>query len=139
MSPDPAVVIYQNSSLYILDNGHVAATISKASGEILSLKFQGRELLADAERRAPGSWFNTLTANAVTDRIVIDPSGNQGDRGEVSIRVGGPLAIDNRYSLGRGDSGLYACQILNHPANFPSHTFPTAAFNCGSIRNYSTI
>jgi rhamnogalacturonan endolyase len=125
---DPPVVIYQNCDLYTLDNGHVAATISKASGEILSLRFQGRELLADADRRAPGSWFNTLSTNAVTDRIVIDPSGNQGDRGEVSIEASGPLAIDIRYSLGRGDRGLYACQILSHPANFPPARVSSGGF-----------
>ncbi|MGD0461284.1 MAG: polysaccharide lyase family protein [Tepidisphaeraceae bacterium] len=116
---DPPVVVYQNSNLYALYNGHVTATISKASGEIVSLRFEGRELLADADRRAPGSWFNALSSDAATDRIVIDPSGNQGARGEVSIGAGGSLAIDIRYSLGRGDHGLYACQILSHPANSP--------------------
>jgi rhamnogalacturonan endolyase len=117
--PDPPVVIHQNSLLYALDNGYVTATISKASGEILSLRFEGRELLADADRKAPGIWFNKLSADAVTDRIVVDPSGNQWNRGEVSIRSGGSLATDIRYSLGRGDRGLYACQILSHPANSP--------------------
>ena len=57
IDPNPPVTIEQNSNVYVLDNGHVAATISKASGEILSLKFEGQELLADAHRvaREPGS------------------------------------------------------------------------------------
>jgi rhamnogalacturonan endolyase len=120
IDPNPPVTIEQNSNVYVLDNGHVAATISKASGEILSLKFEGQELLADAHRVAPGTWFNTLTAGAVMDRIMVDPSGNQGAGGKVSISVSGPLAIDIRYALARGDHALYACQILHHPANLPS-------------------
>jgi rhamnogalacturonan endolyase len=120
IDPNPPVTINQNSDFFILNNGHIAATISKASGEILSLKFEGRELLADAHRVAPGTWFNTLASGAVTDRIMVDPSGNQGAGGKVSISVSGPLAIDIRYALARGGRALYLCQILNHPANLPS-------------------
>ena len=99
INPNPPVTINQDSDLYILDNGHVAATISKASGDILSLKFEGRELLADAHRVPPGTWFNAPTADAVVDRILVDPSADHGDAGKVSISVGGPLAIDIRYAL----------------------------------------
>jgi rhamnogalacturonan endolyase len=131
---DPPVVIYQNAKLFGLANGYVTATISKASGEILSLRFEGRELLAGADgavkadRRAPGTWCNSLVSDAVTDRIVIDPSANQGDRGEVSISGGASLSVDIRYSLGRGDYGLYACQILSHPGNFPPGRFSSGGF-----------
>jgi rhamnogalacturonan endolyase len=126
---DPLVVIHQNPDQYVLDNGHVAATISKASGEILSLKFERRELLADARRVAPGIWFTAPAATTATDRILVDPSTNRGDSGEVSISVSGPLAIDIRYGLGRGDRALYASEILNHSANLP----PARIF-CGGFQ-----
>lgn len=111
---DPPVVLSQNSSIYILDNGYVAATISKTSGEILSLKLQEKELLANGAK-APGAWFNTLGGNAVTDEIVL----NRGARTEVSIAGGKSLQIEMRYCLAQGGHGLYAWQILKHPENFP--------------------
>jgi rhamnogalacturonan endolyase len=83
-----------------------------------------------------GTWEHTPQgAPQVTNSITIDPSTNGGTRTEVSIKGisggtfmmtrsapgGGTLCdIELRYSLGRGDSGIYVYSILSHPASYPA-------------------
>jgi rhamnogalacturonan endolyase len=126
--PDTPAAIRQTSDAYILENGLISATISKTTGEILSLKSNGQELLAPPGSVAPGSWSNSLAGAAVTSRILIDPAANYGNSCEVSIRADTPLVIDMRYSLARRDPVLYVCQILDHPANLPSARVASGGF-----------
>jgi rhamnogalacturonan endolyase len=83
-----------------------------------------------------GIWEHTPQgAPQLTNSITIDPATNGGQRAEVSIKGvgggtymftrgapgGGTLCdVELRYSLGRGDSGVYTYSIFDHPASYPA-------------------
>lgn len=109
------VTLQEDADTYTLDNGVVAVMVAKASGDLVSYRYRGLELLGtfltpegkpDLERDPPGANPNGLnrgmtdhqygfwshdamgprgTAPAIT-RITIDPSANGGQRAEVSIK-----------------------------------------------------
>jgi rhamnogalacturonan endolyase len=130
--PATAVTVSDNGSSWTLDNGIVKATITKDSGSMPSLTYHGMQMLA----ASGGTWeHNPQGAPTVTNTIAIDPAANGGARGEVSIKGlsggafmmtrgapgGGTLCdIEIRYSLGKGDSGIYVYSILSHPASYPA-------------------
>ncbi len=126
------VTLSDNGKSWTLDNGIVKATISKDSGSMPSMIYRGMEML----KASGGTWeHNPMGAPTVTNRITIDPGGNGGARAEVSIKGisggtfmmtrgapgGGTLCdIEIRYSLGRGESGIYTYSIISHPASYPA-------------------
>ncbi len=132
-APLPAVTVSENFSTYTLDNGIVTARISKNSGDLLSLKYNNLELLDSHGGRPAGYWEHNVARGRVTDRVTINPKANGGERAEISIRGisgGAPMGtgpggsviadIEIRYTLGRGDSGLYTYSIFSHPTNYPA-------------------
>ncbi|MDR1673142.1 MAG: hypothetical protein LBS09_06760 [Bacteroidales bacterium] len=114
-SSAPKVTLTENSDLYVLDNGIVTAKVAKASGDLVSLRYQGKEMLAtfltaegepDLEKDPPGANPNGLnrgmtdhqygfwshdamgprgTAPAIAS-VTIDPAKNGGKRAEVSVK-----------------------------------------------------
>ena len=88
-----------------------------------SMIYHGMQMMA----ASGGTWeHNPQGAPTVTNRITIDPAANGGARAEVSIKGlsggtfmmtrgapgGGTLCdIEIRYSLGKGDSGIYTYSI----------------------------
>lgn len=110
-----AVTVAEDAALYTLDNGIVTARVSKASGDLVSLRYKGTEMLAtfltpeglpDLQRDPPGANPNGLN-RGMTDhqygfwshdamgprgsgdalaRITIDPKSNGGARAEVSVK-----------------------------------------------------
>jgi len=130
--PAGAVTIVDNGRTWTLDNGIVKATITKDSGSMPSLIYHGVQIMA----ASGGTWEHTPQgAPKVTNSITIDPATNGGLRAEVSIKGisngtfmmtrgapgGGTLCdIELRYSLGRGDNGIYVYSILSHPASYPA-------------------
>ena len=127
-----AVTVTDNGPSWTLDNGIVAATVTKNSGSMPSFKFHGREML----KASGGTWeHNPLGAPVLVNSVTIDPAANGGERAEVSIMGksngtftmtrnapggGTQVDIEIRYSLGRGDSGIYVYSILGHPASYPA-------------------
>jgi len=127
-----AVTVTDNGRTWTLDNGIVKATITKDSGSMPSLIYHGVQIMA----ASGGTWEHTPQgAPQVTNSITIDPATNGGTRAEVSVKGisggtfmmtrsapgGGTLCdIELRYSLGRGDSGIYVYSILSHPASYPA-------------------
>ncbi len=127
-----AVTVSDNGNSWTLDNGIVKATVNKDTGSMPSMTFHGMQMMA----ASGGTWeHNPLGAPSVTNRITIDPASNGGARAEVSIKGisggtfmmtrgapgGGTLCdIEIRYSLGKGDSGIYVYSILSHPASYPA-------------------
>ena len=127
-----AVTVVDNGGSWTLDNGIVQAKITKNSGSMPSLIYHGVEIMA----ASGGTWeHNPQGAPKVTNTISIDPATNGGARAEISIKGvsggtfmmtrgapgGGTLCdIEIRYSLGRGDSGIYVYSILSHPASYPA-------------------
>jgi rhamnogalacturonan endolyase len=108
--------LIQTDQLYILNNGIVTASVAKASGDIVSLKYKGKEIFAtildpngqpDLKADPPGENLNGLNRGmtdhqygfwshdamgqrgsepAPTTRITIDPKNNEGERAEVSVK-----------------------------------------------------
>ncbi|MGA2584909.1 MAG: polysaccharide lyase family protein [Tepidisphaeraceae bacterium] len=123
---DSPVSVRESSSSFVLDNGIVTATIEKKSGNLQSLIFNGKELLATGPNAAPGRWYYTPQTQYPTEaRVTIDPSGNSGQRAEVEVAgiysqtadpgTGAPSSFVKptiRYSLGRGDKGIYTYELL---------------------------
>ncbi|SNS46731.1 rhamnogalacturonan endolyase [Granulicella rosea] len=126
------VTVVDHGRTWTLDNGIVKATIAKDNGSMPSLVYRGVEIMA----ASGGTWeHNPQGAPVLTNTVTIDPAGNGGARAEVSIKGisngtfmmtkgapgGGTLCdIELRYSLGRGDSGIYVYSILSHPASYPA-------------------
>lgn len=144
-SPKPVTVL-ENPSTFILSNGLVTATVSKHSGDLTSLQYRGAEMLNDKSGHAGGYWSHDTTGGRETvTRITIDPSTNDGERGEVSIKgvSGGikmghgpgaasdgdfPADIEIRYSLGRTDSGVYTYCTFGHLPEYPAASMAEARF-----------
>ncbi len=126
---DAPVTIVDAGRIWKLANGLVEATISKANGNLTSLRYNGRETMG-----AGGYWEQTPEgAPTLTQRVTIDPATNDGARVEVSVKGvtggsfmlspkapgGGSLCdIEVRYALGRGESGIYAYAIFSHPTDY---------------------
>lgn len=176
-----AVTLEETDAEYVMDNGIVAVRVAKASGDLVSMRFQNKEMLAtflkpdgtpDLEKDPPG--FNHEGLNRrMTDhqygfwshdamglprsgdaisRITIHPDSNDGDRAEVSVKgisegrlMGtGPGAgkegdfaadVEIRYSLGRGDSGVYTYSIFEHKSHYPTTSIAEARF-CAKLNGF---
>jgi rhamnogalacturonan endolyase len=135
------VVVWENNSSFTLDNGVVAAAVSKRSGDLLSLRYRGMEMLDNVSQRQAGYWSHNTERGQPTARITIDPTSNGGERGEIAIKGianGKPMGsgpggsviadVEIRYTLARGDSGVYTYSILSHSTNYPGTSLGEARF-----------
>jgi rhamnogalacturonan endolyase len=121
-----AVTLQEDPATYTLDNGIVTVIVAKSSGDLVSLKFHGREVLAtiegadgqpDLQRDPPGDNPNGLN-RGMTDhqygfwshdamgprgtgdalaRVTIDPRSTGGERAEVSVK-----GISHNRKMGTG-------------------------------------
>lgn len=176
-----AVTLTEDAATYTLANGIVTARVAKASGDLVSLRYRGIEMLAtfltpegepDLERDPPGYNPNGLnprmtdhqygfwshdamgpanTAPAIA-RVTIDPQSNGGERAEVAIqgisngrKMGtGPGAgpdgqfiadIEIRYTLERGESGLYTYCSFEHRPEHAQTSLGEARF-CAKLNEF---
>ena len=140
-APSPAVTISENENFFTLDNGIVTAHVAKRSGDLLSLKYTNLEMLDAQSGRQSAYWSHNAARGEQETRVTIDPKTNGGERGEVSIKGisgGNPLGsgpggsviadVEIRYTLGRGDSGVYTYSIFTHPTNYPATSVGEARF-----------
>ena len=134
------VTVTDNGREYTLANAYVSARVSKRSGDLISVKYRGLELLK-ASGHAGGYWSHNASGDCVADTVTIEPKSNGGRRGEVSIKglsrgtalgsgPGGSTIcdIEIRYSLGQNDSGLYTCSIFDHKPDYPATSIGEARF-----------
>lgn len=141
------VTITENDLAYTLDNGVVSARVSKRSGDLLSLRYHGLEMLDQGSARGNAYWSHDTSRGDHSASITIAPQSNGGERGEVSVKgisngrpmgsgPGGSVVadIEIRYSLGRGDSGIYTYSIFSHPTNYPSTSVGEARF-CAKLND----
>jgi rhamnogalacturonan endolyase len=129
---DSPVVVSEDTNTATLANGIVSATIKKANGNLLSLRFRGVELMS----RGGGYWniFGNIPGQKYTDakpapavfRISQNPAQNGGALGEIALHFSYrgqtnavPLDIEIRYTLRRGDSGIYGWTLADHAPNYP--------------------
>src|ERR1017187_2061878 len=146
-APGSPVMISEDDSTFTLANGILTAQAAKRSGDLTLLKYRGLEMLNPASRRQAGYWSHNTARGQHFARITIDPKTNGGERGEVSIQglyegtplgsgPGGSVAadIEIRYSLGRGDSGLYTYSVFSHKTNYPATSVGEARF-CAKLND----
>ncbi len=104
-----AVTLTEDGATYTLDNGVVRALVAKVSGDLISLKYRGLEMLAtyttpegapDLQRDPPGDpgrgrgmtdhmygfWSHDTIAPRTVAKITLDPKTNGGQRAEVSVK-----------------------------------------------------
>ncbi len=170
LTPTPApVTVTSDDATYTLDNGLVRALISRKSGDLISLKYKGAEMLAtilnddgtpNLQADPPGDpgrsqfgmtdhmygfWSHDTIADRIESKITINPTAGDGSRAEVSVKgfsdgkkLGHGAAaardgdfaadIEIRYSLGRGESGLYTYCTFDHKPEYPDATLGEARF-----------
>ena len=129
---DSPVVVQDGGETATLSNGIISATVKKLNGNLTSLNLRGVEVLSHGEvymnlyGETPGQAKTQEKPGPVEFRISQDPSKNQGSIGEVVLRYpyhgqpkAVPMDIEIRYTLRRGDSGLYAWTIAHHEAAYP--------------------
>ena len=141
------VTISENDTSFTLDNGIISAHISKRSGNITSLIYKNLEMLETGYGASGGYWSHDVSRGNRATRITIDPSSNDGQRGEVSIKgvssgrmmgngAGGSTTadIEIRYALAKDDSALYAYCIFSHPTNYAATAVGEARF-CAKLND----
>ncbi len=142
------VTVTESATDYVLANGVLTARVLKRNGDLASLKFRDAELLTDKSGHAGAYWSHDTTGGTeLISRITIDPTANGGARAEVSVKgiSGGkkmghgpgvaagaegdlPVDIEIRYTLGRGDSGIYTYCTFTHRPEYPAATMTEARF-----------
>ena len=127
------VVLTDHGETATLANGIVSLTVRKANGNILSLRRGDIELIS----RGGGYWniYGATPGEANTEqkgtpsvfRVSQDPAKNGGARGEIALRFpylgqpkAVPLDIEIRYTLHRGDAGVYGWTIAEHDPKYPA-------------------
>ena len=133
---------------WVMSNAYVTATISKTTGDMVSLKYKGLETMGYVSGHHAGYWEqNPSGAARLEARVSIDPAANGGERAEVSVKgwsdgksilgghptaagqEGGLIAdLEIRYSLGRGEDGLYTYAIFTHEATYPAGSVGESRF-----------
>ncbi|HVU39351.1 MAG TPA: polysaccharide lyase family 4 protein [Opitutales bacterium] len=130
---DAPVTVTENSAFYSLDNGIVTAVVSKNSGDLVSLKYHGTQMLGsmtgddgqiDFSRDYPGDpgrgrgmtdhmygfWSHDAVAPRSESKVTIDPKANGGERVEVSVK-----GYSDGQNLGHGPgapaNGAFAADI----------------------------
>ncbi len=141
-APQAAVTVNQTATTFTLANGFVTARIDRQSGDLVSLKYQDKELMGTGSGHPAGYWSHTPTRGGRTvSSITIDPANSAGERAEVSVKgfyagtalgqgPGGSVAadIEIRYALGRTDHGLYTYSIFDHQPDYPATSIGEARF-----------
>jgi rhamnogalacturonan endolyase len=141
------VVVINEPSAFVLDNGVLRAQVSKDSGDLTSLRFRGMEVLHVEKGRPGGYWSHNTSLARAESEVTIDPGRNGGERGEVAIRgryagiplgngPGGSAAVDIeiRYCLAGEDSALYVYSALSHSTNHPATSIGEARF-CAKLND----
>ena len=145
-APDAPVTVQENASSFTLANGIVTARVDKKSGDLLSLQYQGVETLNFNSGHSGGYWsHDTLGGTQTLTAITINPATNGGERGEVSVKgisggkkmghgpgagQGGdfPADIEIRYTVGRGEAGVYTYCTFDHLPGYPAATMTEARY-----------
>lgn len=135
------VKIIENAGTYCMSNGIITAVISKKSGSIISLNYEGKEVLASRGERPTALWSHDATSPEMRMKITIDPAENSGQRGEIAIKGisgGRPMGngpggsfvadIEIRYALEKGEAGVYTYCAFDHLAEYPATSMGEARF-----------
>ena len=115
---DSPVALTNDGSYFILSNADSVARIDMHTGELSSLKYHGLETMGYVSGHHAGYWEQLPRPGVPT--VTIDPKTNAGDRAEVSVKgYFDGFTLEERYSMGRHDHGLYTYAIFGHPRQHP--------------------
>ena len=83
----PGVVVRDDGAVWVLSNAFVTATVSKTTGDMVSLKYKGLETMGYVSGHHAGYWEQNPSGAARVDAtLTIDPATNGGERAEVSVK-----------------------------------------------------
>jgi rhamnogalacturonan endolyase len=166
------VTVAEDDSAYTLANGIVTARVAKNSGDLVSLRYKGTEILATilrpdglpdtaidkpgANKRGGGNrytdhqygfWSHDTDGPHTVAKVTIDPKSNGGERAEISVKGisdGKPMGagpggsfisdIEIRYTMERGQSGVYTWSIFEHQPDYPASALSEARF-CAKLND----
>lgn len=149
----PPVSVTDDGPTYTMANGYLTVKVDKVTGDLVSVKTPKTvtpnvELMGFVSGHHAGYWEQSpaLAARRET-KITIDPASVGGDRAEVSVKgwsdgksilgqhptaagqEGGLIAdLEIRYSLGRGEDGLYTYAIFTHEPAYPAGSVGESRF-----------
>jgi rhamnogalacturonan endolyase len=134
---DP-VTLREDARSFTLANGLVTAKIEKASGDLVSLRYQGLELMASGRGSMGGYWSSvgrTRPGGEHTAVVRVNPATNGGTLAEISCRTANvagapdaPLDIDIRYALIPGEPGIFTYCEWTHHAGYPPFSVGEARY-----------
>lgn len=146
------VILTDNGTSVVLDNGIVKATITKTNASVTSLIYNGIDLIKGGYRGGSIYWSwnmpNYQNPSGCTYSIITSPTSNNADSAEIKLRMTwngtattAAMDVDVYYSLQRNVSGLYASATLTHPASYPANpggewrmsSYPNPRFNWLSV------
>jgi len=140
------VTVLEDPLSFTMSNSIVTAKVSRQNGDLTSLQFKGMEMLEFKSGHPGGYWSHDTTGGTdLISKVTIDPRSNGGARAEVSVKgiSGGrkmghgpgaardgdfPADIEIRYSLGRGEPGVYTYCTFEHQADYPAATMTEARY-----------
>lgn len=129
ITADVPVTIKDTGTNYILNNAYLTASISKSTGDLVSLRYHDLELMGYVSGHHAGYWEqNPSGADKQLASITIDPTRNEGERAEISIKGwadGQPL---NAHQHGPDPGAAEEPRALSHKIGPPpgSHRPPNA-------------
>src|SRR5258708_1637051 len=108
-----------------LANGYLTATITKSNAKVTSLIYQGHQMVNTSSN---GYIYFSMDGGAGYEQpsgCIYSVTTLTADMADISLRrvwSGTPHAFDIEihYVLRRGDSGVYAYVLLDHPAGYPA-------------------
>ncbi len=81
------VTVKETDAAWVMSNAYVSATISKVTGDMVSLKYRDLETMGYVSGHHAGYWEqNPSGAARLEAKVTIDPAGNKGERAEVSVK-----------------------------------------------------
>jgi len=118
--PGVDVTLLEKGDCVVLDNGVLAAALSKSMASVTSLRFRGFEMLTAGYYSMDGGWSYRTPAGCRF--FVKSQTPDVVDVGMRRVWRNEPQAFDIEihYVLRRGDTGLYSYALLEHPTGYPA-------------------
>ncbi len=126
-SNGPDVTLRRMANSVVLSNGIVTATINPDAATVISLIYDGHQMVSASGRHTRIYFSMSGGRNYETpDHCVFSVTKESSNMVDVSCkRIYNPAVdkqpwnIDIHYVLRRGNTGLYVYAIVSHPASFP--------------------
>ncbi len=128
-----SVVISDDTDTATLANGIISVKIKKSDGNLLSIRYHDTDMLShgggywNVYGAVPGQKNTQTKGSPVVYTVSQDPTATGGAAGEITLRFPYknqpdvvPMDMEIRYTLHRGDSGIYGSETLEHQPGYPA-------------------